>query len=60
MLEYKRGDRMKLILSSTSSFKSNLLNQVKLKHQTMESNFNEKTITNNNVYDYVKEIKQAI
>ena len=33
--------KMKLILASTSSYKSNLLNQTKLKHKCMESNFDE-------------------
>ena len=47
---------MKLILASTSSFKNNLLNQVKLNHQSMESNFDETTIKNNNVYEYVQEL----
>ncbi len=47
---------MKLILASTSSYKSNLLNQTKLKHQCMESNFDEKSIENNNVYEYVKKL----
>lgn len=47
---------MKLILASTSNYKSKLLNQTKLKHIQIESNFDEKTIKNNNVYEYVKEL----
>ena len=47
---------MKLILASTSKYKSKLLNQTKLKHIQIASNFDEKTIKNNNVYEYVKEL----
>ena len=47
---------MKLILASTSNYKSKLLNQTKLKHIQIENNFDEKTIKNNNVYEYVKEL----
>lgn len=47
---------MKLILASTSKYKSQLLNQAKLKHIQIESNFDEKTIENDNVYEYVKEL----
>ena len=50
---------MKLILASTSKYKSNLLNQTKLKHECIESNFDENSVKNNNVYEYVAELSRG-
>lgn len=47
---------MKLYLASTSKYKNELLNQVKLNHFQIESDFNEKSVKNENVYEYVKEL----
>lgn len=47
---------MKLILASTSKYKSNVLNQAGLKHFIVESNFNEDSVEKNDVYDYVKKL----
>ena len=44
---------MKLILASTSKFKSDILNKVKLKHLVLENNFDESTLKCDNVYEYV-------
>lgn len=47
---------MKLYLASTSKYKNRILNQVKLNHFQIESDFNEKSVKNENVYEYVKEL----
>lgn len=44
---------MKLILASTSKFKSEILNKVKLKHLVLENNFDESTLKCDDVYEYV-------
>ena len=44
---------MKLVLASTSKFKSDILNKVKLKHLVLENNFDESTLKCDNVYEYV-------
>ena len=54
---------MKLILASTSKFKSEILNKVNLKHLVLENYLDENNTTidevlldTNNVYEYVKEL----
>lgn len=47
---------MKLILASTSKFKSDILNKVCMNHKTMSSNFDENSITEDDVYEYVKKL----
>lgn len=47
---------MKIVLASSSKFKSDILNLVHIKHSTMESNFKEENIKFNNVYEYVKQL----
>ena len=47
---------MKLILASTSKYKSNVLNQSGLKHFVVESDFDEDSVEKNDVYDYVKKL----
>lgn len=47
---------MKIILASTSKYKSNVLNIAGLKHSMVESNFDEDSIEKTNVYDYVKRL----
>ena len=47
---------MKLILASTSKYKSNVLNQARLKHFVVESDFDEDLVEKNDVYDYVKKL----
>ena len=47
---------MKLVLASTSKFKSEILNKVHLKHISVDNNFDEESIVCNNVYDYVKQL----
>lgn len=47
---------MKLILASTSKYKSNVLNQAGLKHFVVESDFDEDSVEKNDVYDYVKKL----
>lgn len=44
---------MKLVLASTSKFKSEILNKVKLKHLVLENNFDESTLKCDDVYEYV-------
>lgn len=44
---------MKLILASTSKFKSEILNKVNLKHLVLENNFDESTLKCDDVYEYV-------
>lgn len=47
---------MKLILASTSKFKSEILDKVGMKHSNMGGNYNEVLLDTNNVYEYVKEL----
>ncbi len=47
---------MKLTLASTSKFKSDILNTVKLNHFLIESNFEEVSPNFNDVYKYVKDL----
>ena len=47
---------MKLVLASTSKYKSNVLNQSGLKHFVVESDFDEDSVEKNDVYDYVKKL----
>ena len=44
---------MKLVLASTSKFKSEILNKVNLKHLVLENNFDESTLKCDDVYEYV-------
>lgn len=44
---------MKLVLVSTSKFKSEILNKVNLKHLVLENNFDESTLKCDDVYEYV-------
>ena len=41
---------MKLILASTSKFKSEILDKVGMKHSNMNGNYNEVSLDTNNVY----------
>ena len=45
---------MKLILASTAKNKSDILDTVFIKHECMGSDFNERSVECENVYDYVK------
>ena len=47
---------MKLVLASTSSFKSNVLKQACIKHIKKESNYIETKKNNEDVYEYVKRL----
>ena len=47
---------MKLVLASTSNFKSNVLKQACIKHIKKESNYIETKQDNENVYEYVKRL----
>lgn len=47
---------MKLILASTSKFKSKILNTTGLKHTNIESNFKEESKNYNDVYKYVEDL----
>ncbi len=47
---------MKLILASTSNFKSNVLKQACIKHTKKESNYIETKKNNEDVYEYVKRL----
>lgn len=47
---------MKLVLASTSKFKSEILNKVHLKHTCIKNDYNENNIIKQNVYDYVKKL----
>lgn len=47
---------MKLVLASTSKYKSNVLKFAGLNHFVIESNFDEDSIEKTNVYDYVKQL----
>ena len=47
---------MKLVLASTSKFKSEILNKVHLTHTCIKNDYNENNIIKQNVYDYVKKL----
>ncbi len=47
---------MKLILASTSNFKSNVLKQACIKHTKKEINYIETKKNNENIYEYVKRL----
>ena len=47
---------MKIVLATTSKFKSEILNKVHIKHSMLESNFDEDSISDENVYEYVKKL----
>lgn len=47
---------MKIILATTSKFKSEILNKVHIKHSMLESNFDEDSVNEENVYEYVKKL----
>ncbi len=47
---------MKLTLASTSKFKSDIMNTVKLNHFLIKSDFEEISKNFNNVYEYVKDL----
>ena len=47
---------MKLTLASTSKFKSDIMNTVKLNHFLIKSDFEEVSKNFNNVYEYVKDL----
>lgn len=50
---------MKLILATTSKFKSSIMDKVGLKHSMIESNFDEKSVKEENIYKYVKELSKG-
>jgi len=47
---------MKIVLATTSKFKSEILNKVHIKHSMLESNFDEDSVNEENVYEYVKKL----
>lgn len=47
---------MKLILASTSKLKNEILDKVRMKHESINSDFEEKSSNKNNVYKYVKDL----
>ena len=47
---------MKVVLASTSKFKSKIFDTVGIKHSMVESDFNENLINEENVYEYVKKL----
>lgn len=47
---------MKLILASTSKLKNEILDKVGMKHESINSDFEEKSSNKNNVYKYVKDL----
>lgn len=47
---------MKVVLATTSKFKSEILNKVGIKHSMVESDFNEDLVKEDNVYQYVKKL----
>lgn len=50
------GDKMKVFLATTSKFKNGILDTVGIKHSMFESSFDENSIIENNVYEYVKKL----
>ena len=50
------GDKMKVFLATTSKFKNEILDTVGIKHSMVESSFDEDSIIENNVYEYVKKL----
>jgi len=47
---------MKVVLATTSKFKSEILNKVGIKHSMIENDFNEDLVEKENVYEYVKKL----
>lgn len=47
---------MKIVLASTSEYKNNVLDFVHIKHSRIDSDFDEDSVYNENVYEYVKEL----
>lgn len=47
---------MKLILASTSTFKNEILDKVGINHLKIDSDFEEKSLNKNDVYQYVKDL----
>lgn len=47
---------MKVVLATTSEFKNKILDTVHIKHLKIDSDFDESNVSNNNVYEYVKEL----
>lgn len=47
---------MKVFLATTSKFKNEILDTVGIKHSMFESSFDENSIKENNVYEYVKKL----
>lgn len=50
---------MKVFLATTSSLKSNILKKVGIKHSLIESDFDEESIEESNVYEYVKKLAKG-
>lgn len=50
------GDKMKVFLATTSKFKNEILDTAGIKHSMFESSFDENSIKENNVYEYVKKL----
>lgn len=50
---------MKVFLATTSSLKSNILKKVGIKHSLIESDFDEESIKESNVYEYVKKLAKG-
>ena len=47
---------MKIVLASTSEYKNNVLDFVHIKHSRIDSDFDEDSVYNENVYEYVKQL----
>ena len=47
---------MKVVLASTSKFKNQVLDTVGIKHSSIDSNYDETLLKEENVYEYVKEL----
>lgn len=50
---------MKVFLATTSSLKSNILKKVGIKHSLKESDFDEESIDEKDVYEYVKKLAKG-
>lgn len=50
---------MKVFLATTSSLKSNILKKVGIKHSLIESDFDEESIDEKDVYEYVKKLAKG-
>lgn len=47
---------MKIVLATTSKFKNQILDTVGIKHSMIESDFDENTVNEKDVYEYVKKL----